>query len=68
MSDDVHLLMQAKEENLSDNLRDFKKFTSQTIIRTLDENKNESRRNWMLWLFKETDENKKSVIQILATW
>lgn len=35
------------------------KFTSQTIIRTLEENKNESRRNRMLWLFKETDENKK---------
>ena len=59
MSNHVHLLIQAKEENLSDILRDFKKFTSQTIIRTLEENKNESRRNWMLWLFKETDENKK---------
>jgi REP element-mobilizing transposase RayT len=59
MSNHVHLLIQAKEENLSDILRDFKKFTSQTIIRTLEENKNESRRNRMLWLFKETDENKK---------
>jgi REP element-mobilizing transposase RayT len=63
MSNHVHLLMQAKEENLSDILRDFKKFTSQTIIRTLEENKNESRRNWMLWLFKETDENKKVAYQ-----
>ncbi|MCW3080278.1 MAG: transposase, partial [Segetibacter sp.] len=48
---------------LSDIVRDFKKFTSQTIIRTLEENKNESRRNWMLWLFKETDENKKVAYQ-----
>lgn len=45
MSSHVHLLLQAKEENLSDILRDFKKFTSQTIIRTLEENKNESRKN-----------------------
>ncbi len=45
MSNHVHLLLQAKEENLSDVLRDFKKFTSQTIIRTVEENKNESRRN-----------------------
>ena len=45
MSNHVHLLIQAKEENLSDILRDFKKFTSQPIIRTLEENKNESRRN-----------------------
>src|SRR5215210_1259773 len=43
MSNDVHLLFQAKEENLSGILRDFKKFTSQTMIRTLEENKNESR-------------------------
>ena len=58
MSNHVHLLIQARNENLSDILRDFKKFTSQTIIRTLVDNKNESRRDWMLWLFKETDENK----------
>lgn len=58
MSNHVHLLLQAKEENSSDVLRDFKKFTSQTIIRTVEEHKNESRRNWMLWLFKETDEKK----------
>lgn len=59
MSNHVHLLIQGKEENLSDIIRDFKKFTSQTVIRTIEQNKNESRRNWMLWLFKETDENKK---------
>lgn len=52
MSNHLHLLVQAKDENLSDVLRDFKKFTSQTIIRAIEENKNESRRNWMLWLFK----------------
>ena len=63
MSNHVHLLVQAKEENLSDILRDFKKFTSQTILRAIEENKNESRRNWMLWLFKETDENKKVTYQ-----
>ncbi len=40
-------------------LRNFKKFTCQTIIRTLEEKKNASRRNRMLWLFKETDGNKK---------
>ncbi len=63
MSNHVHLLLQAKEENLSDILRDFKKFTSQTIVRTVEENNNESRRSWMLWLFKETDENKKVSFQ-----
>jgi REP element-mobilizing transposase RayT len=55
MSNHVHLLVQAKEEDLSDVLRDFKKFTSKTIIKTIEENRSESRRDWMLWLFKETD-------------
>src|SRR5215210_3089540 len=52
MSNHLHLLIQAKDDNLSDVLRDFKKFTSQTIVRSIEENKTESRRSWMLWLFK----------------
>ena len=63
MSNHVHLLVQAKDENLSDVLRDFKKFTSQTIIKTLQQAKTESRKNWMLWLFKETIEDKKTAYQ-----
>lgn len=55
MSNHLHLLVQAKNEDLSDVLRDFKKFTSQTIIRSIENNKQESRRDWMLWLFKEKD-------------
>ncbi len=54
MSNHLHLLIQAPEENLSDVLRDFKKFTSQSIIRSIEENTIESRKNWMLWLFKVT--------------
>ena len=52
MSNHVHLLVQARDENLSDILLDFKKFTLQTIVRSIEENTTESRRNWMLWLFK----------------
>ena len=59
ISNHVHLIVQAKDENLSDIIRDFKKFTSQTIIRTIEVSKNESRKDWMLWLLKETDEDKK---------
>ena len=55
MSNHIHLLVQAKHEDMSDVLRDFKKFTSQTIIKTIEENKQESRRSCLLWLFKETD-------------
>lgn len=52
MSNHIHLIVAAKNANLSDVLRDFKKFTSKQILDTIIENKQESRRNWMLWLFK----------------
>jgi hypothetical protein len=37
----------------SDVLRDLKKFTSKEIITTIENNKQESRKNWMLWIFKK---------------
>jgi len=53
MSNHVHLMVSARENNLSDILRDFKKYTSKTIIQAIEENKQESRREWMLKIFKE---------------
>ncbi len=50
MSNHIHLLIQAKGNNLSDVLRDFKKFTSQRIIHTIETNDRESRKRWLLWL------------------
>ena len=50
----IHLLVSAKEGfNLSAILRDFKKFTANTILDDLESNKKESRRVWMLWMFKK---------------
>jgi REP element-mobilizing transposase RayT len=56
MSNHVHLLIQAKNNNLSDVLRDFKKFTSQRITDAIEKNKKESRKRWMLWLFKQAED------------
>lgn len=53
MSNHLHLIASAKNENLSDILRDFKKYTSKQIIGTIVNNKHESRRDWMLKIFKE---------------
>jgi len=53
MSNHLHLIVSAKNENLSDILRDFKKFTSKQIIEAIINNKQESRRDWMLKIFKE---------------
>ena len=52
MSNHIHLIASAEHGyNLSDILRDFKKFTANSIIDLIKDNV-ESRRSWMLWLFK----------------
>jgi len=57
MSNHIHLIVAAQEGcNLSDILRDFKKFTSKKILKEIDENLQESRKNWMLWLFRSAGE------------
>ena len=66
MSSHIHLIIRAKEDyNLSDILRDFKKFTSSRLIKSIsDTNEPESRREWMLWMFERAA--KKTVeIQII---
>jgi REP element-mobilizing transposase RayT len=56
MTNHVHLIAQSSKGDLSGTLRVFKKFTSSTIIDTIEQNKKESRRNWMLWIFKKAGE------------
>lgn len=51
MSNHIHLIIQAEDGNLSDILRDFKKFTSNTILKLI-QSEPESRREWMLERFK----------------
>jgi REP element-mobilizing transposase RayT len=45
------------EHSLSDIVRDFKKFTSTSIIKAIKENSQESRRKWMLWIFSSAGKN-----------
>jgi putative transposase len=53
MSNHIHLIASAKEGySLSDILGDFKKFTSKQLLKEISENGSESRRDWMLWIFR----------------
>ena len=52
MSNHVHLAAAAKGNNLSDILRDVKKYTAKQIIKAIEESKTESRKEWMLAVFK----------------
>jgi len=60
MSNHLHLILSAGENNnLSDVLRDFKKFTSSNVIKAIEHNNHESRQSWMLWIFKKAGEENK---------
>lgn len=53
MSNHLHLIVSAREgKSLSGILRDFKRFTATGIIKAIENNVQESRRNWMLWIFR----------------
>lgn len=52
MTSHVHLVARAREgHRMADILRDLKKFTSKQIIKTREENPQESRREWLLAIF-----------------
>lgn len=56
MSNHMHLIVSCKEPNrLSDIIRDFKKYTAAQVVRAIEENTWESRRSWLLWIFKSND-------------
>ena len=52
MSNHVHMLIQSMIGKLSETLRDMKRHTSKTIIDAIKEG-NESRRDWMLPIFRQ---------------
>lgn len=55
MSNHCHFILRAKNENLSDIIRDFKKFTSKSIYKAIESNTLESRRKWLLHVLKFED-------------
>ena len=52
MSNHIHLIVSHSDGKLSDFLRDFKSFTSKRIIELITNTPQESRKKWMLHLFK----------------
>src|SRR5690606_5633553 len=56
MSNHIHLIVQSKEEKLSDLMRDFKKYTAKKILELI-QTEPESRREWMLERFKLATES-----------
>ncbi|WP_044237145.1 REP-associated tyrosine transposase [Flexithrix dorotheae] len=55
MSNHCHLIVRAKNKNLSDIIRDFKKFTSKKIFKAIESNPQESRKKWLVRVLKYQD-------------
>jgi REP element-mobilizing transposase RayT len=54
MSNHAHMIIARRGEiNLEDIMRDLKKYTSSAILKAIQENEQESRREWMLEIFRE---------------
>ena len=66
MTNHLHAIVSSSKDDLSDIIRDFKKFTSTKVIEAIEQNGKESRSRWLLWLLKqktETGEDKKQLWQ-----
>lgn len=71
MSNHLHLIVSARNENLSDILRDFKKFTSKQLIAAIENNKKESRKECLpagrqgCWIYSGSKGNGIAGIRII---
>ena len=63
MTNHLHMIVSSslQENKVSDILRDFKKFTSKEILKTLQTDLTESRREWMLNRFEYAGLNDKKI-------
>ena len=60
MTNHVHLIISSDTVKLEHIVRDVKKFTSKQIIKAIQENEKESRKEWMLNIFSFTGKNNNS--------
>jgi REP element-mobilizing transposase RayT len=58
MSNHMHMITRAKEGNLSNVIRDFKKFTSGTLMHAIEFGR-ESRKEWMMEMFSRGGQKQK---------
>ncbi len=52
MPSHVHFIFRSSTEQPSELLRDFKRHTSKKVIEAIENNPQESRKEWLLWMFE----------------
>lgn len=61
MPSHVHLIFRSAEADPSGLIRDFKGFTSRKMLKTIEENTQESRKEWLLWMFEKAGKKNSNV-------
>ena len=52
MPSHIHLIFRSTNNQPSELLRDFKRHTAREIIKAIEDNPQESRKEWLLWMFE----------------
>jgi len=55
------IIFRSSNEDPSGVLRDFKKHTSKKILKTIENNPQETRKEWLLWMFERAGNKKRNV-------
>jgi len=63
MPSHVHLIFRSGNEDPSGLIRDFKGFTAKKLIKTIEENLQESSKEWLLWMMERAGKKKSNVKQ-----
>ena len=62
MTNHLHMIVRtSSSDSIGDVLRDFKKFTSKSIVKAIQENEQESRKEWLMNRFRFRAANDKKV-------
>jgi len=61
MPSHVHLIFRSASGDPSGLMRDLKGFTSRKLMKTIQDNPQESRREWMLWMFERAGKKNSNV-------
>ncbi|NKI26630.1 transposase [Arenibacter sp. 6A1] len=63
MPSHIHFVFRSDQEDPSGLLRDFKGYTARKLIKEIEENPQESRKEWLLWMLERAGKKKSNVSQ-----
>ncbi len=61
MPSHVHFIFRSGNEQPMELLRDFKRYTSKKVIEAILDNPQESRKEWLLWMFEQAGKKQENV-------